>query len=515
MSVVTDTWRQLVRRRLWPVALLLVAALVAVPFAARQGPRAASAAPAAPAAKRRRRPSAADADPIVAPGHRRGGAAAGACSARARTRSSPRPLRRPSRRRPSTRRRHGDRRRPVDGRRDRLRRLDAAAHGARLDRPGQPDPGGARGAEADLPAVHADRPLRRLDVGRARAQQGQAPRGAARRRTSPCSSTSACKEGGKAAVFMVDDGVSAQGDGICKPDARPPARRSHLREGDTEFFDVLDEDGNVDRPVPARPLDIKTKHTASAAAAAQGLRQADSKAGRKVLRARRPPRPAALPLRRPQAARVQQARQARPSRPPWRSDALAPRLGNLRAGRRRAFEPAAGRGPRSRRLIGSPRVTLRVITAGESHGPGLTCIVEGLPGRPRARPRGDRPRHGPPPARPRPRRADEDRARRRRGHLRRPPRPHARRPDRPLGRQPRLRQLGGADEPLAGRGRRAGGAPPAPGPRRPGRACRSSASPTCATCSSAPARARRPPAWPAARWPRRSCARSASRSSRT
>jgi hypothetical protein len=32
MSVITDTWRQLVRRRLWPVALLLVAALAAVPF---------------------------------------------------------------------------------------------------------------------------------------------------------------------------------------------------------------------------------------------------------------------------------------------------------------------------------------------------------------------------------------------------------------------------------------------------------------------------------------------------
>ncbi|MGZ8647042.1 MAG: hypothetical protein ACXW08_00130 [Solirubrobacteraceae bacterium] len=32
MNVVTNTWHQLARRRLWPVALLLVAALVAVPF---------------------------------------------------------------------------------------------------------------------------------------------------------------------------------------------------------------------------------------------------------------------------------------------------------------------------------------------------------------------------------------------------------------------------------------------------------------------------------------------------
>ena len=54
---------------------------------------------------------------------------------------------------------------------------------------------------------------------------------------------------------------------------------------------------------------------------------------------------------------------------------------------------------------------------------------------------------------------------------------------------------------------------------RPGHAdlaaSRSSASPTCATCSSAPARARPRRAWPAARSRRGSCARSASRSSPT
>src|SRR5918997_1715400 len=37
------------------------------------------------------------------------------------------------------------------------------------------------------------------------------------------------------------------------------------------------------------------------------------------------------------------------------------------------------RAPARRTLIGSSAVTLRVITAGESHGPGLTCVVEGLP----------------------------------------------------------------------------------------------------------------------------------------
>ena len=48
MSFVTDTWRQLVRRRLWPVALLLLAALAAVPFVLAKDPEPA-AVPAAPA----------------------------------------------------------------------------------------------------------------------------------------------------------------------------------------------------------------------------------------------------------------------------------------------------------------------------------------------------------------------------------------------------------------------------------------------------------------------------------
>jgi hypothetical protein len=54
MNVLTQTWRQLVRRRLWPVALLLVAALVAVPVVlakpATLPPTPVAAAAAAPAA---------------------------------------------------------------------------------------------------------------------------------------------------------------------------------------------------------------------------------------------------------------------------------------------------------------------------------------------------------------------------------------------------------------------------------------------------------------------------------
>ena len=97
-------------------------------------------------------------------------------------------------------------------------------------------------------------------------------------------------------------------------------------------------------------------------------------------------------------------------------------------------------------------MSLRLTTAGESHGPGLTCILEGMPAGLALDRDSDQPRSRAPPARPRPGRPDEDRARPGRGHRRRPPRTDARRPDRPAGRQPRLRELGGADEPMAGGG---------------------------------------------------------------
>jgi hypothetical protein len=51
MTLITNTWRQLVRRRLWPIALLLVAALVAVPMKLAKSPAEAPAVPAATLAK--------------------------------------------------------------------------------------------------------------------------------------------------------------------------------------------------------------------------------------------------------------------------------------------------------------------------------------------------------------------------------------------------------------------------------------------------------------------------------
>jgi hypothetical protein len=63
MNLITNTWQQLIRRRLWPVALLLVAALVAVPMKLAKKPAAATPVPAATMAKAEQ--AEAEAKPVV------------------------------------------------------------------------------------------------------------------------------------------------------------------------------------------------------------------------------------------------------------------------------------------------------------------------------------------------------------------------------------------------------------------------------------------------------------------
>jgi hypothetical protein len=91
-------------------------------------------------------------------------------------------------------------------------------------------------------------------------------------------------EGGKTAIFMVDEGVDAQGDASCQP-SPANCETIHMRPGDTEFLDVIDEEGNVDAQYQLDLLKIKTSSTADAAKAAKA-RVAASKSGRSVLRAR-------------------------------------------------------------------------------------------------------------------------------------------------------------------------------------------------------------------------------------
>ena len=88
----------------------------------------------------------------------------------------------------------------------------------------------------------------------------------------------------KTAIFMVDSNVEPQGDGTCDPN---PANCEtiHVRVGDTEFFDVKDEAGGTTAQYQLDLLAIKRSTTASASKA-KAARAKVSKAGRRVLRAR-------------------------------------------------------------------------------------------------------------------------------------------------------------------------------------------------------------------------------------
>ena len=96
----------------------------------------------------------------------------------------------------------------------------------------------------------------------------------------------------KTAVFLVDSGVIAQGDGTCMP-SRTSCETIHIKEGETEFFDVAPED-SVDGTTPAAGagaqyqldvIKIRKKATSSAKQAKKSLARV-SKAGHKILKAR-------------------------------------------------------------------------------------------------------------------------------------------------------------------------------------------------------------------------------------
>jgi hypothetical protein len=275
MSVITDTWRQLVRRRLWPVALLLVGALVAVPMILAKEPEPAPVAPVPGAAKA---PAAADADPIVA--------LANADEAR--------------------------RRRVLGASKDPFAPAPvkagkaAATPDATAETPvpsegSSPATGGSGAPTADVPSAtvpgttvpEAPKPTYPLYTLTVRFGSTEAPvldKSKLKRLEALPSADDpvlvylGVQEGGKVAVFMVDSGIDAQGDGVCQPDPAS-CETIHMREGDTEFFDVSDDEGNVVAQYELDLVDIKTKKTASAAEARKSYAKV-SKAGKRVVHAR-------------------------------------------------------------------------------------------------------------------------------------------------------------------------------------------------------------------------------------
>lgn len=281
MSALTNVWSQLVQRRLWPVAILLIAALAAVPLAlAKESEPTVPAAPAT--ADKPSGESALAVEPIVA-------------QATAADRTKRRKV-------------LGSRKNPF-GVADTEQSGSAAAPnsngtttsvtqsgndtGSTGASPGPsgvvvfgPSPGGsaptAPAAPQPAPKKYAVQELT-VRFG----SSDNAPERQSLKRLQPLPSAEepvliylGVLNDGKTAVFLVDHGVNAVGDGDCKPSPEE-CDTLRLREGETEFLDVTDETGAV---TAQYQLDLVQIHKGTTASASKA--KASSKAGRRLLKAR-------------------------------------------------------------------------------------------------------------------------------------------------------------------------------------------------------------------------------------
>jgi hypothetical protein len=277
MKVVNDIWRQLVGRRLLPLAIILVAALVAVPIVLAKGDQPAS-------------------EPTLKPVDASAAAATKTIVALAE---------------PATKRRVvlGAKTNPFAGEKLPKPKVEKAAtpaaaksqspDGGGGTAPGtpaspqggaSPPAGGSPTPPASGPTTPAPKP-KTYDRYELTVRFGSAEGSPERRslkRLQPLPSADepvliylGVLKDGKTAEFLLDDGVSPVGDGECHPGPEQ-CETIRLKAGETEFFDVSDpETGEVGEQYQ---LDLVKIHKSSTTSATQA--RASSKAGRRLLKAR-------------------------------------------------------------------------------------------------------------------------------------------------------------------------------------------------------------------------------------
>jgi hypothetical protein len=221
MKLLTNTWRQLVQRRLWPVAVLLLGALVAVPFVLGKSPDPVpvAGAPAASGVKA----NASSADPIVS-----------MVSADETA---------------STRRSLGDRHNPFASSAPKPKvkksKSPAAQKPETVSDDAPPASSGGGTPAPTTPTVPAP-PTKTVPAGSIVVGWGAADGIDLERKTlqrdealpdadDPALVFTGLKDGGKTAVFMVSEGLKAFGDGTCVP--KDTCETIELQAGDTEFFE--------------------------------------------------------------------------------------------------------------------------------------------------------------------------------------------------------------------------------------------------------------------------------------
>jgi hypothetical protein len=276
MSPVTNLWRQLVQRRLWPVAILLIAALAAVPLTLAKDPEP----PASPPPAEVDTKSELATTPIVA---------------------AVTPADRAKRRKVL-----GAKKNPFAS----VKPADPAADSYDGKAPtvvksptgGTSDDTGSSGSGSTptgsapstgtptTPATPAPAPKKyaphELTV-RFGAADGVKRQSVKRLQALPSEEEPVLiymgvKDG--KAVFLVDHGVTPVGDGECKPSPED-CQEIRLREGETEFLDVKDDTGNVTGQYQLDLIKIHKGSSASASAAKTSAhRAAKSTAHRSELR---------------------------------------------------------------------------------------------------------------------------------------------------------------------------------------------------------------------------------------
>jgi hypothetical protein len=284
MSVITDTLRFIIQRKLWPVAIVLIAAAVAVPRLLGSEPTAAPVPPAA--AVKSDRASVLATEPIVAPaadsdrsGRRRVlGAEKNPFKPKVTPTPTPGPVKIPT--------------------------TAIAKSPAVTGAPGTTV--GASPAAPTTPVSTLPSPakkkyaLNELTVRFGLSDASRPPRKDVKRlRALPSNDEPVLIYLGvladkKTVVFLLDSGVVAQGDGDCRP-SRTTCETLQIKEGETEFLDVAAEDtGDGTTPAadaaPAAQyqldvIKIRRKVTTSASEAKKSMARV-SKSGRKILRAR-------------------------------------------------------------------------------------------------------------------------------------------------------------------------------------------------------------------------------------
>jgi hypothetical protein len=295
MTLITDTWRQLVERRLWPIALLLLAALVAVPVLLASDPAPAPATTTAPA--KSDDPIAA-AKPIVAQATSFDDSSRHVLGA-PKDPFKPAVLPKPTPA-PST---------TVTTSKTSLANATAAntassnggsssssttttstGTGSTPSTPSTPSGGG--GTTTPPPSSAPPSKPKAYELYSLTVRFGDASTALTKQHLKRLAPLPDAEDpvaiylgpgpDKRSAVFLVDASVTPQGDGTCKPYAAD-CQTVTLREGDTEFFDVKDPtSGAVTKTYELDLLNIVRKSTTSARKARTA--RATSKAGARALR---------------------------------------------------------------------------------------------------------------------------------------------------------------------------------------------------------------------------------------